>query len=622
MSERGKSSRGRGAGRGRGRGRGGTMTWEYEVYKPDENVYNSLYHIRRAPPTVVHTLSSDCPIPNAQSRILRRGQTDDGYRRHYYVVEVRHNVSSSNARKGEEDEVEVLEVLVDQIDQYVSPRELERYENGESRAETQAEAAVRRAEAEEQKRRRLEKNARASGKGRGRGGRILQGIGVDPGDESQSSTRGHRGRGRPRGRASRRGRGGFATPVQIAAEEEIEAVDPVTPVDDEMSENEADIIQRTIAESEEESLENDPAKLASPDLARSSFVANSALPVSPVAPHHNSRPVEAMREMLDEDALSDNRPRSMSSAAEQLHFERRERRQLTHEDEHVIPDRDYHRGHLAKKQRTGSATSSRPAPPSAYKKTAVPARSNSRIEISRHAPASKEDPRRRRPAMPTKSKVQVVESSESSSESDSESESSESSQDVITVHVPARKPKHRPTRGGRTPSGPARDSQYGGSRVPSTHRYNSSQPARSSKSRHSRAISIFHQSKPERSRDLYKYMENDMDDEDDDYDDDAERGVTLDHHEDEDEDEEEESANDNVDEDDDTDDDEDEGAEEYVVEEILDHNFESGLKYYLVKWQGYENSDWLEEKDLGGAKEVLVDYKRRIAIRKGKQPMR
>jgi hypothetical protein len=61
-------------------------------------------------------------------------------------------------------------------------------------------------------------------------------------------------------------------------------------------------------------------------------------------------------------------------------------------------------------------------------------------------------------------------------------------------------------------------------------------------------------------------------------------------------------------------------AEEYVVEAIIEHYREAGRTYYLVKWQGYEDShDWLPSEDLEGAAELVAEYNEKIRRRKAKQ---
>jgi hypothetical protein len=64
-----------------------------------------------------------------------------------------------------------------------------------------------------------------------------------------------------------------------------------------------------------------------------------------------------------------------------------------------------------------------------------------------------------------------------------------------------------------------------------------------------------------------------------------------------------------------------ENAEEYAVEAVLEHFYDDeGVKYYLVKWEGYEDShDWLTEEELQGAPEIVAEYNERVRRRKGKQ---
>jgi hypothetical protein len=69
--------------------------------------------------------------------------------------------------------------------------------------------------------------------------------------------------------------------------------------------------------------------------------------------------------------------------------------------------------------------------------------------------------------------------------------------------------------------------------------------------------------------------------------------------------------------------DEEEDVEEYVVESIIEHFYEGDKKYYLVKWEGYEDShDWLPEEDLQGASEVVEEYNERIRRRDRKGKMK
>lgn len=66
-----------------------------------------------------------------------------------------------------------------------------------------------------------------------------------------------------------------------------------------------------------------------------------------------------------------------------------------------------------------------------------------------------------------------------------------------------------------------------------------------------------------------------------------------------------------------------EGAEEYVVEAIVNHFQEDGKKYYLVKWDGYEDShDWLPEEDLEGAADLVAEYNERLGGKNKKVKLR
>ena len=62
------------------------------------------------------------------------------------------------------------------------------------------------------------------------------------------------------------------------------------------------------------------------------------------------------------------------------------------------------------------------------------------------------------------------------------------------------------------------------------------------------------------------------------------------------------------------------GPSEYVVERILDHSLREGVKYYRVKWAGYEDAtDWLEEQDLENVQELVQEYNEKL---KGKAAVR
>lgn len=278
-------------------------------------------------------------------------------------MEVTHLSSRQTTVSSREDDriawAETEEVDLSRILQYVSPFELERFENEQFRIEAEAEAEVMREEAEEMARRRLAKNAKVPGMGRG--SRMLSGLGLDP----EAATRGRpRGRGKGRGRGSWRGRNTMAFHGLVR--------DPVVQeefVDTEIPEilyreTEEEDIQRTIAETESEGVdpEEDEMAHASPSLMRSSFVANSALPASPVAPHRRLPHLSIARhghpevpDIDDSDHPSgDDDARSMSSAAVQLRYEGYLRGNTVEESEDEILEEA---GHRSKRRRTASTAS-------------------------------------------------------------------------------------------------------------------------------------------------------------------------------------------------------------------------------------------------------------------------
>lgn len=277
------------------------------------------------------TVPSDCPIADARTRILERRQTEDGFGRNFYLVEITYLggqeptstwvQSSDNSDSYEKGGTEVARVDVSRILHYVSPRELERFENEQFRIEAEAQAVADREEAEEQTRRRLAKNARVAGsgrgRGRGRGSRMLDGRGIDPELQTASMRGTPRGRGRGRGRrrGGWRGRGGLVPPRRELPQDEI--------VDSEPSQT-LPTSRDDIAEASSESDDELPEP-ASPNLMRSAFVANSALSLSPAQPHRPLPPPARRRghpevpDIGDTDTIPEDG--SMSSAAIQLRFE-------------------------------------------------------------------------------------------------------------------------------------------------------------------------------------------------------------------------------------------------------------------------------------------------------------
>ncbi|KAF2733712.1 hypothetical protein EJ04DRAFT_564843 [Polyplosphaeria fusca] len=299
--------RGRGRGRPRGSSPGRTIIYAWEEYTPSREVYNSLFRLHKAPPTITASLPSSCPIPNARSCILERRQTEDGLSRQYFRVLIRrqrvqsesgsesqHDSDSDSDDEDEEDEVE--EVDMSRILQYVSMGELERFENAEFEAEAAAEAAVRRADAEELARKRLEKNARTA-----KGSRMLSGRGLED-DAPRRGRPSKRGRGRWRGGHTSLSRGAGPLPSVV---QQMALDDEPHPV--------------TVAEIPESSSEDElqgPSSAAnhlSPGLQRSSFIAGSALADTSIFD------IEESEKEDDDDKTS------MPSAALQLFDERRHR---------------------------------------------------------------------------------------------------------------------------------------------------------------------------------------------------------------------------------------------------------------------------------------------------------
>ncbi|KAH7391742.1 hypothetical protein BKA66DRAFT_439544 [Pyrenochaeta sp. MPI-SDFR-AT-0127] len=372
MSVRGPRGRrgyghGYGRGRGRGRGRGGrTAVWEWESYTPGPEIYEQLWRIRKAPATVTPQLSSDCPIPNAQTRILDRRQTESETQQNFYKVEIT-RPSTHRSSNDQADEVtqskEVEEVDLSCILQYVSPHELERFENEQFRIEAEAEAEVLRQEAQELARRRLEKNARIPRLDKG--GRTLTGLGLN----AEAPRRGRpRGRGRGRGRGSWQKRGALVMHSQLQGDtrEDVahaESIDQTTGV----LHREEEELQRIIAETETETDEEDSADvegpaLASPTIMRSAFFTNSALAVSPITKHRRLSNMSMMQHAHSEvpetdDSENDYNAQSISSIPMQFPFE--DKSQGETDDELGEDNKDD--GHRSKRRRTESTSSNQRA---------------------------------------------------------------------------------------------------------------------------------------------------------------------------------------------------------------------------------------------------------------------
>ncbi|KAJ4987812.1 Chromo domain-containing protein 2 [Stagonosporopsis vannaccii] len=501
--------------RGRGRGRGLTMIWEWERYRPSRSVYDNLWHVRQAPVAVTPNAPNDCPIADARTRILERRQTEDGLGRNFYFVEMTYLggqeptstwVQSSDGSDGPgKSGTEVERVHVSRILQYVSPRELERFENEQFRVEAEAQAVADRAAKEEQVRRRLQKNARAAGGGGGRGrGR---GSGIDPELRATGTGRGRprgSGRGRGRGRSSWRGRGGLASGAGRSNELSQDEI-----VDSEPSQALAErppASRDDVAETSTES--DDLPEPASPRLMRSAFVTNSALPLSPVQSRRPapSRPRRAPPELPDfgdiHTIAGDFQSGSVSNAAKQLQVE---------------DDLDF---------------------------DVIAVEASSSIHSSVHENHTHPAKRRRTASMTPQHTLMFPPSSQMAD--------SDSQDDSIPADPPStvRAQKYRTMHFETAHCGP------------------------------------------------------------------ASAGEDEDEAEDEDKNKDEDK-----DEDEDRDKDEDEDAEEYVVSAILEHYFDDqGRKFFLVKWEGYEDShDWLPEDDLQGAREMVAEYEERVTRQKGKR---
>ena len=338
------------------------MQWEWESYTPDPEVYDQLWHIRNEPATVTPFLPTESPIPHAQTRIKDRRQTEGDIQRNFYVVEVNRfghrNGSVSSVEDAPPASTETLHVDLSRILEYVSPDELERYENEQFRIEAEAEAIAVREEAEAVARRRLEKNARVAAAGKG--SRMLNGLGLD--DEPHTKGR-PRGRGRGRGMGSWRGRGALVLSSQLHGNdmrEELVDVEPELALH-----REDDELQLLIAETDSEDEEEERNTL--PGLACSAFVANSALPVSPVASLRRPSGIPIIQRRQYEDAEEDSElepvdadTRSMSSAAMQLRLEDDRGPADSPSKEEV--DEDDHDRHRSKRRRTESTASNQRIP--------------------------------------------------------------------------------------------------------------------------------------------------------------------------------------------------------------------------------------------------------------------
>ncbi|CAN9385434.1 unnamed protein product [Alternaria alternata] len=243
--------------RGKGLGRGKTQIWEWESYTPGVEIYEQLWRVRKEPAIVTARLPDDCPIPNARTRILYRRQTEDVIKRERYTVEITH-ISQPEDRHDSIDRMEVEDVDFTRIMQYVSPAELERYETEQFRLEAEAEAVAIRTEAEDLARRQLHKNTKLPSTNRG--SRMLSGLELPVSLPTRARGRPRRSRGRGKGRT--RDLVFDSRQLEDETREELVDSEPIT------THCLTDYVRQPIQ--------------TSPGVARSAFVANSALPVSSI----------------------------------------------------------------------------------------------------------------------------------------------------------------------------------------------------------------------------------------------------------------------------------------------------------------------------------------------------
>lgn len=388
-----------------------------------------------------------------------------------------------------------------QILTYVSRRELERFEQEDYRQIAEAEELVRLLELEETAKRTLLRNAKPRHLVRGdpSASRLM----LDNG-ETSIRTRGRgRGRGRPRGRGrgGLTGRGGLGPMAESTAD--AEGLDPGL-----LEQETPESAITDASESDDEDESNLHSSLPSPNVTMSSFVANSALPLSPVAKHrrlskvlpmHGQRAHEVHYDYGDpeEDTLS------MSSAAAQLQFERdMYGKQFLSDDEIAESEQEEVKDEIHDEDRQRVKRPKRGSTASASVSTA---------------------------ALPC-SKTQLTATVEHPSDDNAIYQ-----HPFFTHNAPQRKNK---------------------------------------------ATDALDHTRPENDERL-----NGSDEDTDPSD--AE-GIA--------------------------------DEEEYVVEAILAHSYENGVRYFLVKWAGYEDTtDWLPEDDLAGAQEMVDEYNAKVKKNKGKR---
>lgn len=269
---------------------------------------------------------------------------------------------------------ELIEVDVSRILEFVSPRELERYENEDMRRAAEAEAVTRQAEAEERAQRQLGKNAWPPGAGRGKlllSELDVDSVGMTMNKGRPSGGKGHgrgrgkvrgggKGRGRGRGGCGSRDRGGDRGRLRITLDGCVDEEEGIGTPSERMSKDEDPMeggmvsvtpvtrsLERSAMGTEyEPDFEEEVVHELSP-IMRSAFVANSALPMSPLAVHRRQPKGQGMGDSDEE--ISERM--SLSSAASQLMFE-------MHQNEQPIPGPSEEERTRVKRRRTNSASSS------------------------------------------------------------------------------------------------------------------------------------------------------------------------------------------------------------------------------------------------------------------------
>lgn len=469
---------------------------------------------------------------------------------------------TNKSRSAESEIVKTKAVDSSRILHYVSPRQLEAFENEQFGIEAEAEAIARRADAEELARKRLAKNGRepgiGRGRGRGRGSRLLSGLGLSAPTNFTAS------RGRPRGRPGRpRGSGfgrGSVTPRTrsplLVTEDELEDIDAT-----EASQGEQ-VSQRVIPEtdSDEEMSDEVTQVYNSPSLMRSAFVANSALPTSPLASVRRPSTLTVLRghpevpDIEDTDSdLDQIGARSMSSAPMRLRAEYDHREGTIEETQEEHMDEGHHR---RKRRRTESESLDFPT-------RATPLMS----------PLGRDD---------ASSHMLMFRNESSLPEHDSESGSLDLPLAAPSSSVVQPSPQTLMFRNESSLPDYEVDSS---DELRPVYAPFSLKPSQINGFGHTRGLdAAIPSSSP---------FSNHSDHGEDDVDAEAEVRAEDD-------------------------------ADEYVVESIIDHYYDDeGMKHYLVKWEGYVDShDWLPEEDLEGAAELVAEYNEKRRRAKGKDKVR